>query len=194
MRSLLLLLCGAVACSSSPSASPDALTPGTATLDATFTFVQAHTWASAATSEATSGTSSLVFTNLAGGPDSCQAASTGSNVANLLQVVVSLDTNPAPGTYALAEGWDASYRLADTSCATASQGSASSGTLEIDRVDTSVHGIADVTFPTGRVVVTFNAPFCEAPTAPSVCAQRPSCPAGNGSDPNPPTEACVASP
>jgi len=156
----------------------------------------AHSWASAAASGADSNPFNIVVTNLTGGADSCQAAGAASNTASLFQAIVAFSVNevPKPGTYTLGEGWQASYRLADASCATAHSGSAITGTLEIDSVDHSIHGIADMTFATGRIIATFDAPFCTPPAGTNACATRPSCPAGHSADQNPPAEACVASP
>ena len=156
----------------------------------------AHSWASAAASGADSNPFNIVVTNLTGGADSCQAAGAASNTASLFQAIVAFSVNevPKPGTYTLGEGWQASYRLADASCATAQSGSAITGTLEIDSVDPSIHGVADMTFPTGRIIATFDAPFCTAPAETNACATRPSCPAGHGADQSPPAEACLASP
>jgi hypothetical protein len=169
---------------------------GAATLDGTLTFMPAHSWASAAASGTDSTPSSIVVTNLAGGADSCQAAGAAANTASLFQVIVTFSANqaPMPGMYSLGEGWQASYRLADTSCATADSGSATQGTLEIDDVAPSIHGIADMTFSTGRVIATFDAPLCPAPTAANACATPPLCPAAHGADESPPAEACLASP
>ena len=193
---VLLLLGCVAACSSSPSAPSGGLTAGAATIDGTFTFMPAHSWASAAASGADSNPFSIFGTNLTGGADSCRAAGAASNAASIFQVTVGFGPNkvPKPGTYTLGEGWQASYRLADTSCATADSGSAIKGTLEIDTVAPSIHGIADMTFPTGRVIATFDAPFCTAPAGTNACTTRPPCPAGHGADQSPPAEACLASP
>ncbi len=78
--------------------------------------------------------------------------------------------------------------------ATAQSGSAITGTLEIDSVEPSIHGIADMTFATGRIIATFDAPFCTASGGTNACAPRPSCPAGHDADQTPPAEACLASP
>jgi hypothetical protein len=140
--------------------------------------------------------------NVAGGTDSCAAQSVGSDVANVLQLVVDFGATgvPAPGTYALGDGWLASYRFADAACATADAGSATSGTLEIDGVDGTVHGFADVFFPAGRVIATFAATSCESTGATaggsgtSACVQYPACPAGQEASEVPPSTACIAYP
>ena len=199
-----LVLCGAAACSSSTSA-PRGLTPGTATLDDTFTFMPAHSSAFAAASRTNPSHVTIVVTNV-GGPDSCapvqMSAGAGVNVASFFQVVVALDTTDlnqvvAPGTYSLGDGWQASYRLTDVTCATTSADSAIKGTLEIAGVDSSIHGIADMTFPGGRLIASFDAPMCDPPgaTTPSgggsACVHYPGCPVGHGADLNPaPTETC----
>jgi hypothetical protein len=51
-----------------------------------------------------------------------------------------------------------------------------------------------MTFPTGRIIATFDAPFCTAPAGTNTCATRPSCPAGHDADQTPPAEACLAAP
>jgi hypothetical protein len=100
-----------------------------------------------------------------------------------------------PGTYNLGDGWQASYQLNDEKCVAAGHETAIKGSLEIDSVDVSIHGIADMTFPTGRVSASFDAPLCEAATgtgAGDACASVPFCPAGQGADLNPsPTETCI---
>ncbi len=83
--------------------------------------------------------------------------------------------------------------MADENCASASEGAAIKGSLEIDSVDSSIHGIADMTFPRGRVIASFDAPFCASvvPSGGSACAQVPLCPAGHGTDLDPvPTATC----
>jgi hypothetical protein len=196
-----LLLLGCVAaCSPSPSAPSGGLTTGEATLDGTFTFMPAHYSASVAASQADANHASIVVTSLRG-TDSCSAVqvSAGAGVANRFQVVVTFDSSDskrglAPGTYTLGDGWQASYGLADMTCASAGQGDAIKGSLEIDSVDMSIHGIADMTFPTGRVIASFDAPLCASSVATSTgtaCAHVPLCPAGQGTDLNPtPTETC----
>jgi hypothetical protein len=161
----------------------------------------AHSSASAATSRVNPNHASIVVTSLRG-TDSCgaiqMAASAG--VANVFQIVITLDSSDAsqvpPGTYTLGDGWQASYGLADMTCASAVQGDAIKGSLEIDSMDTSIHGIADMTFPTGRVIASFDAPLCASSAATSTgtgtaCAHLPLCPAGQGADLNPtPTATC----
>jgi len=62
-------------------------------------------------------------------------------------------------------------------------------------MDGSVRGIADVTFPAGRIIATFAAGSCgPAPSGVSACTTYPSCPAGHGADATPPADACLASP
>jgi hypothetical protein len=68
---------------------------------------------------------------------------------------------------------------------------ATSGTLEIDGVDGSIQGIAEMDFPTGRVITTFNAAFCDGATGARACTPLALCPAGQGADS---TTACLASP
>lgn len=154
--------------------------------------------ASAAASQASPNQVSLVVTSLRG-TDSCAAVqmSAGGSVASVFQLVVTLDPSQdtqtlAPGTYDLGDRWQASYRLADALCASAGEGAAIQGSLEIDSVDTSVRGIVDVTFPQGRVIASFDAPFCGGSAVPNVaCTQVPSCAVGQGTDLNPtPTETC----
>ena len=126
------------------------------------------------------------------GTDACGPVElmAGAAAANVFQAVVALDAPDsaqvfAPGTYGLGNGWQASYRMSDGTCATADEGAAVKGTLEIDAVDTSIHGIADMTFPAGRVIASFVAPLCE-PAGPanvgSTCEKVPPCPAGQGTD------------
>jgi hypothetical protein len=201
---LVLLLGGAAACSSSTSAPSGGLTPGTATFDGTLTFMPAHYSASAAANQADPNHVSIVVTSLMG-TDSCATVqmSTGASVANVFQVVVAIDSSNAntiidPGTYNLGDRWQAGYKLTDVKCAAAGQETATTGSLEIDSVDTSIHGVADMTFPTGRFIVTFDAPLCETATgtgAGSACASFPLCRAGQGTDLKPaPTETCIQFP
>ena len=148
--------------------------------------------ASAAASHVDASHASIVLTSLRG-TDSCSAARMSAGVANGFQVVVTLDSpGPgsalAPGTYDLGDGWQASYRLADVLCNSSGEGAALQGSLEIDRVDTSIHGVADMTFSSGRVIASFDAPFCDslAATSPGTsCARYPVCMAGEGTDLNP---------
>ena len=196
---VLLLLGCVAACSSAPSAPSGGLTTGEATLDGTFTFMPAHYSASAAASQADANHASIVVTSLRG-TDSCSTAqmSAGAGVANVFQIVITLDSSDTnqvpPGTYTLGDGWQASYGLADMTCASAGEGDAIKGSLEIDSVDTSIHGVADMTFPTGRVIASFDAPLCASSIATSTgtaCAHLPLCPAGQGTDLTPtPTETC----
>jgi hypothetical protein len=166
-------------------------------MSGTLAFMPATSYVSAAGSQADSSHASIVLTSLRG-TDSCSAARRSAGIANSFQVVVTLDSSNAgqavsPGTYNLGDGWQASYRLADVMCDSAGEGAAIKGTLEIDSVDTSIRGIADMTFPTGRVIATFNASFCASvvPSGGSACAQVPLCPAGHGTDLNPaPTATC----
>jgi hypothetical protein len=159
--------------------------------------MSAHSWASAALSQAAGDNLSILVTNLTGGAESCLAASVGSTAANTVRVVIALSPNqmPAPGKYELGNGWQASYARADSACRTADQGVAVKGTLEIDSVDGAVRGVADVTFPAGRIIATFAAGFCgPVPGGASACTTFPACPAGHGADTTPPTDACLASP
>ncbi len=200
----IVLFLGVAACSSTASAPKGGLTPGTATVDGTFTFMPAHYSASAAASQVDPQHVSILVASLRG-TDSCAAVqmSAGANVAGVFQVVMAIESSDAkmvvaPGTYSLGNGWQASYRLTDQGCAAADQGAATKGSLEIDSVDTSIHGIADMTFPMGRVIATFDAPFCQAASGVgggSACASFPLCPAGQGPDVNPtPTETCIPFP
>lgn len=192
-----MLLGCATACSSSSGSSSQGLTAGTADLSGTLTFMPANSYASAAASLADASHASIIVTSVRG-TDSCSAAQMSAGVANGFQVVVTVDSSNAgqsvaPGTYALGDGWQASYRMADESCASAGEGVAIKGSLEIDSVDSSIHGIADMTFQGGRVVASFDAPFCASvvPSGGSACAQAPLCPAGQGTDLNPaPTATC----
>jgi hypothetical protein len=191
-----MLFAGA-ACSSSASSTPEGWTPGTATLDSTFTSMPAYSWASAAVSQAADSELSISVANLAGGTDSCLAARVGSTAANTVRVVIALSSNQmlAPGKYVLGNGWQASYARADGACATAEQGVAVKGTLEIDSVDGAVRGVADVTFPAGRIIAAFAAGSCgPVPGGASACTTFPVCPAGQGADTTPPADACLASP
>jgi hypothetical protein len=201
---LVLPLCGAAACSQSAIAPSGGLTPGEATVDGTLTFMPAHYSASAAANQADPDHVSVVVTSL-GGTDPCATAqmSAGASVANVFQVVVTIDPYDAnaiigPGIHDLGDRWQAGYKLTDVKCAAASQETATTGSLEIDRVDTSIHGVADMTFPTGRVIVSFDAPLCGTATgsgAGSACASFPLCPAGQGTDLDPaPTDTCVQFP
>lgn len=166
MRSLallLLLLCGAAACSSSSSAPSGGLAPGEATFDDTLPVMPAHYSATAAAYVPSSGDASIIVTSLRGA-DACAVAqmSAAPGVANVLQVTVSLDSATiAPGTYALGDGWHATHQLTNAAGPSPGNvGDATQGTLEIDSVDTSVHGVADMTFPDGRVIATFDAAMC----------------------------------
>lgn len=198
--SALLLVCGAAACSSSSGTSgPSAnLAPGGATIDSTFTFAPSHLSASAALVRDASGHATLVVTSLRGAP-SCSLADMGqgTGVADVMRVAVTLAASGSmqPGMYPLGSGWQANYRMADVLCATSGEATASNGNLEIDSAGSSLRGIVDVTFPTGRVIATFDAPVCDAPTGSPVgaqtCAHLPSCPVPQGADLNPtPTTAC----
>lgn len=164
------------------------MTAGAATIDTTFTFMQAHYAASAAAMG-----SSIVVTSLRG-TDSCSAIqlASGSDVANVFRVAVTLEGGMlAPGKYALGDGWQATYRKADSLCASSDEGAATEGTLEIDSVGPSVEGIADVTFAGGRVIASFNAPLCDAPKATgagAACTQVIGCSKAT------PTETCNQSP
>ncbi len=149
----IVLFLGVAACSSTASAPKGGLTPGTATVDGTFTFMPAHYSASAAASQVDPQHVSILVASLRG-TDSFAAVqmSAGANVAGVFQVVMAIESSDAkmvvaPGTYSLGNGWQASYRLTDQGCAAADQGAATKGSLEIDSVDTSIHGIADMTFP-----------------------------------------------
>lgn len=191
-----LVVWAAAACSSS-AAVPGGLTPGAATFDGTLTFMPAHSWASAAIVEESGGGPSIVLTSLAGGADSCLAASAGSDAAGVVRIVVALESAemPAPGRYDMSTGWQATLRRADSGCATMTQESATQGVLEIDSVGTTVNGTADVTFPSGRVTATFDAPSCgSSREGGSACTPYPRCPSGQGPQPPPATEACIASP
>jgi hypothetical protein len=196
---LVLLLGGAAACSTrAPSGGQ---TPGTGAIDSTLTFMSAHLAASAAASHADPSHASIVVTSLRGPTDSCATVqmSAGGSVANVFQVAISFDdarTIITPGTYSLGDGWQASFERSDVNCAAADHETAIGGSLEIDSVDTSIHGIADMTFPAGRVSASFDAPLCGTATgitgAGNACASVPFCPAGQGADLNPsPTETCI---
>jgi hypothetical protein len=196
-RILLFLSCGAVACSSSTDPAAR-LTAGTAIVTGTFAFVPSRYSASAATSQADPDHMRLVVTSL-NGIDSCATIQMSAGAgANIFQVLVTLDaTGPqaqiAEGIHTLGDGWQASYRFADVSCAAASEGAAIAGALQIDGVDTSIRGIADMTFPTGRVITTFNAPFCGSSTTSTgtACVSFPVCPSGPDVDTSSgPTETC----
>jgi hypothetical protein len=183
-----------VACSSSTPPAPALAPPGTATIDTTLTFMPAHSWASAAATTGGAGQTSFVVTSLAGGTDECLAVNLGRSTANDFQVTVSLDGSPKPGTFELGDGWTASYVLSDANCKHEGQTEAIAGTLEIDSVGTSVNGVADMTFSTGRVIANFSAPQCEVAATPPACTPVASCPAGHGADVTPPASACLASP
>jgi hypothetical protein len=197
---LLLLLTNAAACSSSKGAPSGGQTPGTAIVDGTLTFIPSHYLASAAASQVDSNHVSIVVTSLRG-TDSCATVemSVRASVANVFQVAVAIDRSDAktiisPGVHKLGDKWQAAYNLADVKCAAAGQETATTGSLEIDSVDTSIHGIADMTFPTGRVIANFDAPLCKTATGTgtgSACATFPLCPAAPGTDLDPaPTETC----
>ncbi len=188
----LVLVCSAAACSSA-AIPPAGSTPGAATLDSSFPFIPSHSSASAAVTGASRGNLSVVITNVTGGADTCLAATAGSRLASSFQVVIDTSARE-PGRYAFGDGWGATYRLANNGCATASEGAAVDGTLEIDSADTALRGIADVTFANGRIIASFDAPFCEAPTVASGCAQVPTCPPASGASPSSATEACLALP
>ena len=87
------------------------------------------------------------------------------------------------------------YKLTDAKCATAGRETATAGHLEIISVDTSIRGVASMSFPTGRVIANFDALLCAATGATaggSACTSLPLCPAGQGADLNPaPTETCI---
>jgi hypothetical protein len=177
------------------------VTSGTATVNGTLTLMPAFYTASAAATQVDQQHVGLIVTSLRG-TDSCAAVQTSAdaNVASVFQVVVALDSSDArtvmaPGTYSLGDGWQASYQWTDQACVAARQ-EATTGTLEIDTVGTSVQGIADMTFPSGRVIVRFDAPFCQlAVGGGSPCASFPPCPQGEGTDLNPaPTETCIQFP
>ena len=159
-----------------------------------------HYSGSAAASQADPNHVSIVVASLRA-TDSCSTVqvSAGASVANVFQVVVAIDSSDAntiinPGTYHLGDKWHASYRRTDAKCAAAGQETATTGTLEIS-VDASIQGTADMGFPTGRVIVSFDAPLCETARAAgggSACASFPVCPAGQGTDLNPaPTGTCI---
>jgi hypothetical protein len=198
---ILLILGGAAACSSSttPSGGP---TLGTAKVDSTLTFMPSGYAGSAAASQADANHVSIVVASLRG-TDSCSTVpmSAGASVANVFQVVVTMHTSNAantvmsPGVYDLGDRWQASYKMTDAKCATAGQETATAGFLEIDSVDSSIHGIASMRFPTGRVIISFDAPLCDTAGVTgggTACTSFPLCPAGQGTDLNPtPTETCV---
>ena len=103
-----LLVLTVAACSS--SSAPSNMAPGTATIDSTFTFMPTHSWASAATGGADVGAARIIVVNVAGGTDSCAAQSVGSDVANVLQLVVDFGPTGCPRrerTRSAMAGWRA---------------------------------------------------------------------------------------
>ena len=202
LEALVFLLGGAAACSctTSPPSASARLDPGTATLNGTFTFMPSDTSASASTSQVDPQHVSVRVTTLRG-IDTCASAhvSEGAGAASVFEVVVAMEAASggalmAPGMYRLGDGWQASFRRSDAACAASEEGAATSGELQIDSADTSVRGVADVTFPTGRVIAVFDASFCQPATNVSGggCKTFPLCPVTLGSDRKAaPAEMCV---
>jgi hypothetical protein len=93
-----------------------------------------------------------------------------------------------PGRYSVGEManvFNAEYYEEDDHCTPSPATSATSGTIELTRADSSFEGTFDVTFPTGRMVGSFNAPACDDPTryagmtdAGAACVSYPACDAG----------------
>lgn len=190
-----LLTAVLAACSSSTSSPSSSTSAGAATLDGTFTFMPAHYAGGAAAIAGDLGGMNIVVTSLRGS-DSCSAAGLASdaNVARVFRVALTVDAKMLhPGRYALGDGWQATYRMADAQCASADEGDAIGGTLEIDAVGASIEGVADMAFAGGRVIASFNASPCQALPSPAgtACMQVTGCPAGSGADSSPtPTLTC----
>lgn len=94
-----------------------------------------------------------------------------------------------PGRYSVGETAkvvDAEYFDEDDHCTPSPAMSATSGTIDLTRADSSFEGTFDVTFPTGHMVGSFDAPSCDDPTryagmadAGAACVSYPACGAGS---------------
>jgi hypothetical protein len=175
----------AVACTSSTETAP-MLAPGNATIDTTFPFVEAHSAGSTVAVGASPGPLSVVITNLDGVLPRCNLASAGTGAAKLFAIQIVLGWQGqtqalTPGTYGLGGGIAASYRVTDASCGTARYGDALQATVKIDAIEPSLIGTADMTFPSGRVIASFNAPPCPLSAAAGggnvACSTYTACPA-----------------
>jgi hypothetical protein len=210
MRSAVLVVCGAAACSS--SGSNERMPAGESTINTTLDFLPASSYASSAATLVLddAGNPSMAHVVVAniGGADSCTPlapfmAGGNANAANLFYVNIAIGAaNPgqviAPGTYTHDQSVVASYRFTDGNCGTASEGTATDATVEIDGIDTSIYGVIDMTFPAGRLIVSFDAPFCSGSTATGsdeggglVCVQYPACPTSREVQPDTSGATCL---
>ncbi len=122
-------------------------------------------------------------------PDICAFAGSNGTISNLSRIVFVLGsrTDPADvvstGTLLLGDRLGAVILANDAGCNTTDAG-AMAGTVDITHVGTaSIAGRFDLTFPSGNVTGSFDAPMCNSPASPDptatdagdVCVTFPSC-------------------
>jgi hypothetical protein len=130
--------------------------------------------------------------NLSGVADVC-GLMVNSNVtparSHLLTLLLGDALQPlVPGHYSVGEMSNmvnGEYYDEDDHCTASPATSATSGTINLTRADSSFEGTFDLTFPTGHMVGSFDAPSCDDPTryagpadAAAACVSYPACGAG----------------
>jgi hypothetical protein len=130
--------------------------------------------------------------NLSGVADICSLVNSEVTPASshLVTLVLGDAMQPlGPGHYSIGEMAnvvDAEYFDEDDHCTPSPATSATSGTIDLTRADSSFEGTFDVTFSTGRMVGSFDAPSCDDPTrfagmadGGAACVSYPACGAGD---------------
>jgi hypothetical protein len=123
--------------------------------------------------------------NLAQVPDVCALATSNQSPASSFVLLLILGTTTEPvslGQYAVGTTLDAAYVTDDANCQATTPVVATAGTVDLTRADSSFTGSFDVTFPTGQMAGSFEAPLCSAPGNGTVvgdggvaCVEYPAC-------------------
>ena len=123
--------------------------------------------------------------NLAQVPDICALATSNQSPASSFVLLLILGTTTQPvslGQYAVVTTLGAAYVTDDANCRTTTPVVATAGIVDLTRADTSFTGSFDVTFPTGRMAGSFEAPLCSSPgngtavgDGGTACVQYPVC-------------------
>lgn len=104
-----------------------------------------------------------VITNVTGACSVLQNHGNPPDASTLIVAVAADSSSVAPGTYDIVSqgfGATASYALQDQNCLTVVSENASSGTVTISSVGSSVNGSFDLTFGADHITGTFSAPVC----------------------------------
>lgn len=136
---------------------------------------------------------SVELVNLSQVPDICALAASNQSPASSFDLLLLLGTpaqTVSPGQYAVGTTLAAAYLTDDASCQATTPVWATTGTVNLMRADMSFAGSFDVTFPTGHMAGSFEAPLCSPPgngtmvgDGGTTCVQYPACAVGQDAGP-----------